>query len=412
MYKYCFLIFSMHLSVMASSQDFIKKFVQENQSVITKIDPDSTNYEDLETIGKAIGSATIVMLGEQDHGDAPSYLAKTRLIKYLHEKKGFNVLAFESDFFGLNEGWDNLPKQEKLIDTFLHKNITSIWTECSTCQHLLYKYIPETYSTSNPLIVTGFDSEIFFSYSSKFLYPKLDSVLKQVKAPISQLPNYASEIYPLIKNWYGNLNDSANFSNIDIYLTEIKKQLSVILGSANFWTILADNLLNNNLKFQYALKDKLTATQVRDSLMAGNLKWLTQTKFVDQKIIVWAANSHIKKFSGNFPQPFLNTVNSMGSIFTKDSMLEKKTFIIGFTSYEGFAGRIGSQKYKLNKPRINSFENWIDKSSNYAFINFRNFTGKNELFYMSGINHNNYEGLWNKVYDGVFFIRKMYSCIP
>ncbi|MDN3656818.1 erythromycin esterase family protein [Ferruginibacter paludis] len=412
MRKYSYLVAILLLPAIVSGQQSIKKFVRETQSAITSIEPDSTNYEDLETIGTAIGNATIVLLGEQDHGDAPTYLAKTRLIKYLHEKKGFTVLAFESDFFGLNEGWDNLPKQEKLIDTFLHKNITTVWTDCITCQGLFYNFIPETYRNGKPLIVTGFDSEIFFSYSSTFLYPKLDSVLKRVKAPISQLPNYAAEIYPLIKNWYANLKDSAKFNNTNNYLSDIKKQLSVLLGNANFWTIVADNLLNNNLKFKYALNDPLKASQIRDSLMAVNLKWLTETKFAGQKIIVWAANTHIRKFSGNFPIPFLNTVQSMGSIFTSDAVLEKKSFVIGFTSYEGYAGRLGSQKYTLNKLRSNSFENWIDKSSNYAFVNFRNYTGKDELFYMSGINHNNYEGLWNKIYDGVFFIRKMYSCTP
>jgi erythromycin esterase-like protein len=71
---------ALFLPVAVFSQESIKKFVQETQSDITTINPDSTNYEDLETIGKAIGSATIVMLGEQDHGDAPAYLAKTRLV--------------------------------------------------------------------------------------------------------------------------------------------------------------------------------------------------------------------------------------------------------------------------------------------------------------------------------------------
>ena len=411
MTKFLYLIIFVHLSCLSFSQDSIKNFVKQNQIGISTISPDSTNFDDLEPIGNAIGNSTMVMLGEQDHGDAPTFLAKSRIIKYLHEKKGFNILAFESDFFAFNEGWNNLSKKRLFIDTFISRNMSPIWTECNACQNLLYNYIPETYTKSNPLILTGFDSEVFFSYSSKYLFHKLDSVLKKIKAPITQLPNYSSEIFQNIENWYNYHTDTAKLNNIIYNLSQIKKQLNASLGDTNFWSILCENLLQNNFKFSYATEDKIRGTQIRDSLMAINLKWLTEIKFANEKIIVWAANSHVQKFSGNFTLKFLNTVNSMGSIYTRDSLLKKKSYILGFTSLKGIAGRIGSEKYNINKPKGNSFENWINKSFNYAFVNFRNYTNsKNEVFYMSGFGHNNYEGIWNKVYDGVFFIKEMYPC--
>src|SRR5215212_8009568 len=84
----------------------IEKFIKENANVISNVNVDSDDFTDLLPIGNAIGDSRVVMLGEQDHGDGTSFLAKTRLIKFLHEKKGFNVLAFESDFFALTDGWD------------------------------------------------------------------------------------------------------------------------------------------------------------------------------------------------------------------------------------------------------------------------------------------------------------------
>ena len=107
----CF-AFQVFVAVPLKAQKDIKDYVKLNTNSVTTIDPKDTDYSDLEAIGNAIGDARIVMLGEQDHGDAPTFLAKTRLIQYLHEKKGFNVLAFESDFFGLNYGWDQIKKRE------------------------------------------------------------------------------------------------------------------------------------------------------------------------------------------------------------------------------------------------------------------------------------------------------------
>jgi erythromycin esterase-like protein len=58
------------------------------------------------------------LLGEQNHGDAPALFAKTKLVKYLHEKHGFNILAFESDFYGLFKLNENKkkPTRKEIID--------------------------------------------------------------------------------------------------------------------------------------------------------------------------------------------------------------------------------------------------------------------------------------------------------
>ena len=146
----CLLLVSLFAVEATTGQSKIKGYVQGNTVWLSTIDPDSADDSGLEAIGKAIGEARIVMLGEQDHGDAPTYLAKTRLIRYLHEKMGFNVLAFESDFFALNQGWERLPKEAPAIDSFIRANIFQIWTECNTCRELFYSYIPGTYGTDKP----------------------------------------------------------------------------------------------------------------------------------------------------------------------------------------------------------------------------------------------------------------------
>ena len=191
-----FFILSSYLNFL-HAQD-IKEYVLKNTNAILTNQPDSINYADLEPIGNAIAGSRIVFMGEQDHGDAPTFLAKTRLIKYLHEKKGFNVLAFESDFFGLNYGWDQSPKNKAAMDSFLQRNIFPIWTFCDACEQLFYDYIPATHATPSPMQITGFDNQMVLRYSSKYLSYILDSVLRSYDLQVTKEANYVSEIIPLI----------------------------------------------------------------------------------------------------------------------------------------------------------------------------------------------------------------------
>lgn len=392
-------------SLTCSGQNQIKKYIQASSTPIYTIQPDSTDFTDLEIIGKAIGDSKVVMLGEQDHGDAPTFLAKTRIIKYLHEKKGFNVLAFESDFFGLNYGWDNLTKEKSLIDTFLRKNIFPVWTLCNTCKELFYNYIPETYETQNPLIISGFDNQMYLNYSSKNLTLKLDSVLRQLNLPITTKTKYVKEVIPIIDSLILNYGQNLNvYSTCDSYLNEIKDEIGKKIDKNAFWMMVIENLIQLNIEYMNIVNNNDTA---RDYQMAMNLKWLIENKFPKEKIIVWAASYHLSK-----SEIWYNS-STMGSTFTSNSS-SKSSYVIGFASYEGEAGMLGSKHYTLNKPNRNGFENWIDKSVNFSFTDFKKFNelfpNNSETFYTTILGHQDLKREWNKFFDGIFFIRKMYPC--
>jgi len=407
-----FFIASLFTSVFA--QENIKDYVYKNAVPIGSISPDSIDYTDLEPIGNAIGDSKIVMLGEQDHGDASTFLAKTRIIKYLHEKKGFNVLAFESDFFGLNYGWSLVKNGTIKIDTLIKKNIYAIWTYCNANNTLFTQYLPSALKTGTPLEITGFDN----SMNTRYLFPLLDSELLSLKLPITELPGYSTQIFPLIRDWYKNTNDSIANKKVNSLLLDIKNQMLKKLSKDNFWIITIDNLIQLNIRFN-GKKDYWNDKNIRDKQMALNLKWINEIKYPGEKIIVWAHNYHISKYNGHYPEEFLNNAHTMGSIFTTDSLVRQKTYIIGFTSYEGTAGRLFQKQYKIKRPGSNSFENWINKGYAYAFIDFKKFNLLNpndhEMFYMSGsikgnMLHTNHKAQWNKIFDGVFFIRKMDPC--
>lgn len=406
------LIFTIELSF---GQAAIRTHVTKHVNPVSSIDPSKEDYSDLQAIGYAIGQSRVVMLGEQDHGDAPTFLAKTRLIKYLHEKKGFNVLAFENDFFSTNYNWQLVQEGKLNPVDFINRNISALWSQCTACFPLFRSYLPASLQTNNPLQITGFDSQV----GTKYLLPILDSVITDLKLPITTLPEYKSGILPLLNSWYNNTKDSSIVDKIIGIYKEVKIQLLAKLPPDHFWVQTVENLIQQNIQFRNWKKDYWKDMNTRDRQMAENLKWLSQVKYQNEKIIVWAHNYHISKYAGHYPEEFLNKALTMGSVFTQDSTLMKQAYVIGFSSYMGTAGRLFAKTYKLQKPKSGSFESWINPNYNYAFVDFREYNDSNptgkQMFDLSGSIkgnglHTSHSAEWNRIFDGVFFIREMYPC--
>ena len=134
-----------------------RDWLANDLSEVQSIDPADTNYSDLAPLKKAIGSSKIVLLGEQEHGDGSTYLAKSRLVKFLHNEMGFNILAFESDFFGVNKAWEDYQKGDKDYQDVLDQ-VYIFWSKSQMCEDL-FQTVEESQDTQNPIILTGFDNQ-------------------------------------------------------------------------------------------------------------------------------------------------------------------------------------------------------------------------------------------------------------
>jgi hypothetical protein len=309
-------------------------------------------------------------------------------------------------------------KNPENVSKFIRQNIFPIWTGCNTCHELFNNYIPHSYNTSNPIIVSGFENQMMLNYSFQFLGPKLDSVLRSVNLPITKKDNYTTEILPLIdsmKFWYLKPpNDASTFLKCEKYLLEIKEQMEQKFSKNDFCMMVIENLLQENQTYRTSLVDYRLTRSVRDFQMASNLKWLYEIKYKNQKIIVWAANYHVAKYVDTASSDITKQLISMGTYFTKDSLLKESTYIIGFSSYSGEAGRLGVKNYTITKPRPNGFENWINSSFDYAFVDFKKFKSQfpsvHESFFLKGLGHMSFKTEWTRLFDAEFFIRNMYPC--
>ena len=398
-------------AVQAYAQDKIKSYVQQHKTDIRTVSPDSLNFSDLEVIGNAIGDSRIVMLGEQDHGDAPAFLAKTRLIKYLHEKKGFNVLAFESDFLSLNEGWEKLDKNKAAISNFLVGNIFTIWTKAQQCDDLFNNYVPATYQTNNPLIMTGFDCQLHGRYSAQNLKKIVDSFLRSQDLPFTKTEAYRSTFLPFVDSTMisKNVASHAEFTRqLELIINKIEEKDSTSMEMM----VLKSLYAQSNAGILY-IKRKSGYLDFRDNQMAENLKWLAQKKYPNEKIIVWAHNMHVLK-NPQLIKGLQGIKKTMGEVFTEDKTLEESTYILGFASKQGTAGRLSSTQkhYTVDRPNRNGFETWMPENTSLAFVDFKKYRLENpsskEYFEMKGKSHQSSSAIWTNVFDGVFYIRDMY----
>ena len=400
------------LCVPAFAQN-IQSYVRTNTVRVATLDATADDYADLAPIGQAIGEARVVMLGEQDHGDGPAFQAKTRLVKYLHERKGFTVLAFESDFYGLTTGWNQLAKQPDSIRQFLRQNIFGIWANSADCRYLFQQYIPQSFQTSSPLQVTGFDSQLYLGYSRAHLRQDLQGYLDRqgVAGKFSSAAAYNAFLETvqeqLLKQDKRDPYSPATRQTLENGF-RIISLAPPAADEASAWPRVLASL-------QYYLMEGNT---LRDKAMADNLKFLVTHPYKDAKVIVWAANTHVMKYTDQLTSKAKNfdqvIWHNMGTYFVQDPHWARQTYIMGFASYQGTIGRLGTVPGPAQLPDKNGLETWIPADIAYGFLDFtpynKQFNYPATAFLLKSPMHYTIPARivkvpWNLVYDGLFFIR-------
>lgn len=390
------------------------------------------NYSDLNFLKNVLKDKRVVLLGEQSHGEGATFEAKVRLIKFLHQEMGYEVLAFESDLLDGYHAWQQV-KSKSAKESPLKESIYTIWSETKELEPLL-EYVHEKAGTARPLIVAGFDCQGSILLRDGLL----NEIIKATDKTIALSEEEATSIQQVLEAGAEFLaekeSDSITFFNAaGKIISGLKKSIaadstllkSMLRQSFTGWVEMVkwqmDELHEREVKVQ----------NPRDLQMARNLIYLSKL-YPGKKIIAWGATYHFanqlelveytditKAFAKKMDsvqhnhepadvQKLMEGAKPMGGILKQH--FGNALYSVAFSSFEGRFGMVGFPSMSLEtlRPPDGSIEQVLVKAGQHqAFVDFSAGT-RNRKFYSSALGNLPLYAPWQKIVDGLFFIKISY----
>lgn len=417
--------FTLLLFLLSLTLTSCTKSISDDDGIIeiNSIDPSDKDFSDLMPLKKYIGdSVRVVMLGEASHGDGQAFLAKTRLIEFLHEEMGFDVFVIEGGMYDIWKS-NNFIKEGKSAKTEFQLSVYEMWSYTQEFQPLI-QYIEDSYNTSNPIEVMGIDLRERSKYAEFYLNEDMDKLFELINT--GEFSNEDIKLFKEIMTWtaYGHLADISGenkikFNQISLLINKTLTELIKYSGDIqrkNFYLFWRQFINMTHKRIEYlAVKDGSKISEesfnIGDLVMGDNIIWLCNEYFPNKKIIIWAHNIHVaKNYNHAEHLEGLISFETMGqNVYEK---LKDKFYNIGFVSYGGNTWSLYDPelKFEIPQPRQNSLEDLLSKNNyDYLFMNFKSVKDNSlkEKRIASVANYEELNANWNELYDGIFYIKEM-----
>jgi erythromycin esterase len=389
-------------------------WLDRNAAQVRSIDFADDDFSDLEPLRRAIGSARIVLLGEQTHGDGTAFAAKSRVVRFLHEQMGFDVLAFESGFYDMPKAWRQI-RAGKSVRSAVRGGLYTIWSRSAEMQPLI-DYIGARASADRPLELTGFDCK-FTNSGSADVTEQLTAVLDGHGVHTDDIEDWAR-----FSGILDNLSDGTKFgawrpseedhrvvvATADVLIDRLAGRSTIDIA---YWRQLLRSIKGQSeflLKLDVR-KDTLDQVMLRDIPMGGNLVWLARERYPRRRIIVWAASLHTMR-NLHLMDPGLKHVRLMGDLVW--DAFGAETYSIGFTAYQGARGEVGRHETPIGPADPDSLEGlWGATAQSNAFLDLRRLAAGGDWLDQPVVsdllNGRAYPLQARKLFDAAFFIRAM-----
>ncbi|WP_429659649.1 erythromycin esterase family protein [Bacillus halotolerans] len=329
----------------ASEEKHRDRWIERNAH---PLDSSDASNKDLRFLKKVLKGKRIVQLGETTHGSGEMNATKVRMIKYLHEELGYDVLAFESGFPEVNASY--LHMDQLTPKSMMKQSIYPVWHTEDVVE--LFDYMKEQKEKGDPLILTGFDIQSLknsFDGAAnqwiKAVDPEKAELLSQSENDFFSLVSnsktmeeFTQKKEALVKNYQELIKFAEkNASALKTHLPKEPKAYEIFMHSLQLRIDVMEIYMPQEMKQN--LKEPLERLEdvpfiLRDRMMAEQFQWVAETLYPKKKIIVWGHNYHLRKQNTKMIQDwtYVNGPN-MGDYLPE--RLKKQTYTIGIYAYSG-----------------------------------------------------------------------------
>jgi len=273
-------------------------------------------------IADALNGHRVVLLGESSHGVAEFYDRKAALVRYLHEEHDYDVLVVESGLADVALQYDRAEQTD--AKTLIREGLLYDTKRLVP----LMGHVKASKDTDDPLFLAGIDvqSRNYAGAVGKLVEDSVDTrFLSEMRGLLWQR---------LFQNRLADYNRlSRRFeAKADTLLRALDR--AVPPASRSYVEqALVRNVRNAQtfFSFRYEQSREAEAPQMqalRDSIMAENLFWLTDTVFPEKKVMVWAHNGHIMNDNSEPTQDLGEYVHAR---------MPESSYALGFAAYQGTA---------------------------------------------------------------------------
>lgn len=377
-----------------------KRWLDRNAFSIASLDFDAP-LSDLAPLKKVLKGVRIVQLGESSHGDGETQRAKARLVRFLHEEMGFNVLAFESGMYECDRA--NQALREGKHREAMRAGLFKVW--CLTQTEPLFRYMAVHAKSEQPLLLAGFDPQISGEWGDRFVDELLEAVElseEDQQALQALLPLFKAESYA---------PDSAVRQAAHAALARARDLLA---NSDRANRDFLDRCLGNfevyeELRARGPGGPKWESFNLRDGRMGENLRWLAEVRYPQQKIITWAATVHqarnLKGVTIGGDPDFYKGCQAAGEIV--HGAFGPDCYTIGFCSSFGNVGMF-APRGNLEAPKEGSIEDLLARYGKpLLFLDLRKSGPFDQRLFCGPMAHGrDMTAKWSDVLDGLIHIEE------